>query len=148
MPADDVALLLERLRGTGARVTTARRLVLTALVDGSRHPTADDLLAAVRELAPDIHASTVYRNLEELERLGVVVHTHLGHGPSTYHLAADAHGHFVCEQCGADFQVPESLLDALANGAREQLGFTLRPYHFAVLGLCAACAEAATAGSA
>lgn len=132
--------LVAQLRDGGTRVTTARRLLLTALVRGEAHPTADGLLAAVREMAPDVHASTVYRNLDELERLGVVVHTHLGHGPATYHLATEAHGHLVCESCGATFEAPHDLFEGMARGARERLGFTLRPYHFAVLGLCSDCA--------
>ena len=61
------------------------------------HRTAEELGAEVQAIAPDVHMSTIYRNLDDLERLGVVVHAHLGHGPATYHLAAGAHGHFVCE---------------------------------------------------
>jgi Fur family ferric uptake transcriptional regulator len=135
--------LVAQLRDGGSRVTTARRLVLTALVQGVHHPTAEELLVAVRALAPDVHASTVYRNLEELERLGVVVHTHLGHGAATYHLATEAHGHLVCEDCGATLEAPEDLFQAMAEGAKRRLGFELRPYHFAVLGVCAACAAIA-----
>src|SRR5579864_4662775 len=115
--------LVTQLRDGGSRVTTARRLVLTALVQGARHLTAEELLGAVREMAPDVHASTVYRNLEELERLGVVVHTHLGHGAATYHLATEAHGHLVCEECGAAIEAPRDLFDAMARGAKQQLGF-------------------------
>jgi Fur family transcriptional regulator, ferric uptake regulator len=139
--AHTVDELVAQLREGGARVTTARRLVLTALVQGARHLTAEELLTIVRAMAPDVHASTVYRNLEELERLGVVVHTHLGHGPATYHLATEAHGHLVCERCGATLEAPPDLFDAMARGAKNRLGFVLRPYHFAVLGLCSACAE-------
>src|ERR1700690_1439167 len=40
--------LVAQLRDGGSRVTTARRLVLTALVQGARHPTAEELLVAVR----------------------------------------------------------------------------------------------------
>src|SRR5207237_10064703 len=144
MPLNTVEELVAQLREEGARVTTARRLVLTVLVEGSQHPTAEELLATVRARAPDVHASTVYRNLEELERLGVVVHTHLGHGPATYHLASEAHGHLVCESCGATLEAPRDLFEDMAQGAKRRLGFVLRPYHFAVLGLCAACAARAT----
>ncbi|MGH7685204.1 MAG: Fur family transcriptional regulator [Candidatus Dormibacteria bacterium] len=133
--------LLARLRSDGVRITTARRLVLRALVDGPTHPSAEELLTTVRTMAPDVHASTVYRNLEELERLGMIVHTHLGHGPATYHLATEAHGHLVCERCGLALEAPHDLVDEMALGALERLGFVLRPYHFAVLGLCAACAK-------
>jgi Fur family transcriptional regulator, ferric uptake regulator len=137
--------LVAQLREGGTRVTTARRLLLTVLVQGSPHPTAEELLTTVREMAPDVHASTVYRNLEELERLGVVVHTHLGHGPATYHLATEAHGHLVCERCGAAIEAPRDFFEDMARGAKRRLGFVLRPYHFAVLGTCAECAAAEAA---
>ncbi|MBV9099543.1 MAG: transcriptional repressor [Candidatus Dormibacteraeota bacterium] len=140
MSGDALDTLVASLRREGVRITTARRLVLDALVRGTPHPTAEELLSSVRAMAPDVHASTVYRNLDELERLGVVVHTHLGHGPATYHLAADAHGHLVCEACGRALEAPPDLFGQLARGVKRRLGFTLHPYHFAVLGLCAGCA--------
>ncbi|MBV8302285.1 MAG: transcriptional repressor, partial [Candidatus Dormibacteraeota bacterium] len=83
MASDVVEGMVARLRDDGVRITTARRLVLQGLIHGAGHPTAEELLAAVRELAPDVHPSTVYRNLDELERLGIVTHTHLGHGAAT-----------------------------------------------------------------
>ena len=49
--------------------------------------------------------STIYRNLDDMERLGVVTHAHLGHGPAVYHLASTAHGHLVCEGCGTAIEV-------------------------------------------
>ena len=128
--------LVAQLRDGGSRVTTARRLVLTALVKGAHHPTAEELLVAVRALAPDVHASTVYRNLEELERLGVVVHTHLGHGAATYHLATEAHGHLVCEVCGKVSDIPAHELDDLVARLHDHYGFELEPSRFALLGQC------------
>jgi Fur family ferric uptake transcriptional regulator len=143
MTPTSVDELVARLREEGTRVTTARRLLIEALVGEARHPTAEELLSTVHRIAPDINASTVYRNLEELERLGVVVHTHLGHGAATYHLAEGAHGHLVCEKCGAAVEAPDDLFEAMARGAKNSIGFVLHPYHFAVHGVCAGCASVA-----
>ena len=52
------------------------------------HRTAEELAGEVQAQGARRHISTIYRNLEELERLGVIVHSHLGHGPATYHLAS------------------------------------------------------------
>ncbi len=93
----------------------------------------------MQEEAPDIHLSTIYRNLDELEKLGVIVHAHLGHGPATYHLASSAHGHFVCEECGAMIEAPDSLFGGLAKAAKTKFDFTIDPHHFAMLGRCADC---------
>jgi len=138
-PANDVEAALALVREHGGRVTPSRRLLLDALFARHDHRTAEELAAEVQDRAPDVHLSTIYRNLEELERLGVIVHSHQGHGPATYHLASDVHGHFVCEACGTMIEVPEQLFDELAASASDAYGFTIDPHHFAVLGRCAAC---------
>ncbi len=66
------------LRESGGRVTTSRRILLRCLFEESPHRTAEELAAEVQRVAPDVHISTIYRNLEELERLGIIVHAHLG----------------------------------------------------------------------
>ncbi len=133
--------VLELLRADGGRITTSRRLLVQCLLEGTRHRTAEELTAEVQVRAPDVHLSTIYRNLDELEKLGVVVHAHLGHGPAIYHLASETHGHLVCEACGAMIEAPEDYFVGLASAARSHYGFRIDPRHFAVLGHCADCAR-------
>lgn len=134
--------ILELLRQNGGRVTTSRRLLLHCLFDHSGHRTAEELAAQVHEMAPDVHLSTIYRNLDDLEQLGVIVHAHLGHGPATYHLASDNHGHLVCEGCGATEEAPHEFFESLSDAADGEYGFVVDPRHFAVLGRCRACTTA------
>jgi Fur family transcriptional regulator, ferric uptake regulator len=131
--------VLDELRRRGLRVTTARRMLLESLFEAVGHHTAEELAVMIQTRAPDVHLSTIYRNLDELERLGLVVHAHLGHGPATYHLASAAHGHFVCEACGAMVEAPDELFEELAGAASDRFGFAIDPHHFAVLGRCAGC---------
>lgn len=145
-PAADVTTVedvLDLVRRQGGRVTSSRRLLLHALFDSPRHHTAEELASEVQAQAPDIHLSTIYRNLDELERLGVIVHAHLGHGPATYHLAVAAHGHFVCEECGAMVEAPDEVFRGLSRVARDRFDFEINPHHFAVLGRCRDCQRAA-----
>ncbi|HVX23139.1 MAG TPA: Fur family transcriptional regulator [Acidimicrobiales bacterium] len=137
----DDALAL--VRATGGRVTPSRRLVLEVLFHSRDHLSAEQVAEAVQAQAPDVHLSTVYRNLEELQRLGVIVHTHLGHGPATYQVAVSAHAFFLCEACGATVEAPDTLFDGLARTVKAKLGFTIDPQHFAMLGRCADCADCA-----
>ncbi len=123
----------------GGRITSSRRLLLHALFDSPGDRTAEEIADEVQRRAPDINISTVYRNLEELERLGVVVHAHLGHGPATYYLATVAHGHFVCEGCGAVIEAPGDVFRSLSQAAKDRFGFEVHAYHFAVLGYCQNC---------
>jgi Fur family ferric uptake transcriptional regulator len=139
-PASSVEEVLALLRAGGGRVTSSRRILLEVLFEADSHLTAEELAEAVQARAPDIHLSTVYRNLDELQRLGVVLHSHLGHGPATYQLAADAHAHFICEGCGTRVEAPVQLFSGLARSVRSHLGFVIDPRHFAIFGRCARCA--------
>jgi len=131
--------VLALVRARGGRATASRRILLEALFEAEGHLSAEELAQAVCARAPDVHISTIYRNLEELQRLGVVVHSHLGHGPATYELAALAHAHLICEGCGAMIDAPEDLFRSLARAARDKLGFAIDPHHFAILGRCESC---------
>jgi Fur family transcriptional regulator, ferric uptake regulator len=137
--AGTVEEALELVRAQGGRVTTSRRILLDVLFHTDRHLSAEDLAAEVHARAPDVHLSTIYRNLEDLERLGVVLHSHLGHGAATYQLTALAHAHFICETCGRRIEAPAELFRELARRAERQLGFAIDPRHFAILGRCADC---------
>ena len=89
---------------------------------------------------PEVHRSTVYRTLERLEQMGVITHVHLGHGPSTFHLAARPHHHAVCASCGAVVEVPWDALDDLADGAPgPSTASSCPPQHFALSGQCKDC---------
>ena len=89
------------LRRRGYRLTPQRQLVLEA-VGELAHATPEEIADAVRRTASGVNISTVYRTLELLEELGLVQHTHLGHGAPTYSVATDDdHVHLVCRDCGA-----------------------------------------------
>lgn len=129
------------VRSRGLRLTPQRELVLAA-VRALGHATPDAVAEHVRRTHPSINLSTVYRNLETLEKAGLIVHTHLGHGGATFHAADDAaHLHLVCGGCG---EVAESDLDAAASlvaRLAEDFGFQTDVRHFAIYGTCAACGE-------
>ena len=132
--------ILARIRAAGERVTVARSAVVSALLDADGHATAEELLASVQAAHPEVHVATIYRNLETLQRLGVVEHTHLGHGPAVHHLTDAVHQHLVCEVCGHVTEVPATLLRPVEDSVRATYGFVMRPGHFAVVGRCASCA--------
>jgi len=138
-PPSTVEEVFALLRAQGGRATPPRRILLEILFDTDRHLTAEELATAVQKRSPDVHLSTIYRNLEELQKLGVVTHTHLGHGPVTYQLAAHAHAHFICDQCGKRVEAKDELFRDLARKAERELGFTIDPHHVAIFGRCSDC---------
>jgi Fur family ferric uptake transcriptional regulator len=135
---EDIA---EALRRQGGRLTTPRRLVLQALF------AAGDLVSAERIAAGTdtgiaLDLSSVYRNLERLEELGVVQHIHIGHGPGVYGLLTHGeHEYLVCEVCGRVTSADLKQLDRVRAVIRKQFGYEARFTHFPIHGRCADCVD-------
>jgi Fur family ferric uptake transcriptional regulator len=127
------------LRARGHRLTPQRQLVLEA-VQSLGHATPDEILARVRQTVGAVNISTVYRTLELLEELGLVTHTHLGHGPPTYHHAGqEAHLHLVCRDCGNVIETDVVAAAELVARLDREYGFETDVRHVAIFGKCAEC---------
>lgn len=130
--------LRQTLHRRGLRMTPQRQLVLDA-VSELGHATPEAICTKVQEIAPAVNITTIYRTLDLLEQLGIVRHTHLGHGAPTYATGEHEHVHLVCHRCGRVDEVDAELLDDLAGTLSARAGFTLDPTHVALSGLCAQC---------
>lgn len=135
-----------RLRAAGRRMTVQRRLVLEALQRARHHITADDIARRIRARHPQIDPSTVYRNLEALEELGYVTHTHFDDRVTRWHRSdAERHGHLVCRSCGAEEELPIRLLEPLGRRLRDEHGFHADLAHSAIVGICKTCSNVSSA---
>ena len=131
--------LTQELRAKGYRLTPQRQFVLRA-VAALDHATPEAICEEVRRTAAGVNLSTVYRTLELLEDLGLVTHTHLGHGAPTYHSATDEdHLHLVCRICGQIIETDVSVADNLVADLAQQHGFVTDVTHFAIFGRCKDC---------
>lgn len=124
------------LRRRGLRLSSTRRLMLEALFAAEGPVSAERVASQLK-----LDAASVHRNLETLERHGLVRHVHLGHGPGLYALLAGGEREYLyCDRCGAARAVPAKELDPLRTRIRERYGFQARFDHFPIVGLCPDCA--------
>lgn len=137
----------KRLHAEGGRMTVARSAVVTALAENEGPLTAEQVGELVAADAPSVHLATVYRTLEQLEQLGVVQHTLVGHGGSVYRLVREPRHHLQaqCRQCGRIIELPMGLMDPVKAAARDDFDFTLHPCHVALTGICGDCRRLAEA---
>ncbi len=126
--------LATRLHARGRRMTPQREQVLGA-VRRLGHATPEQISDAVDW----VDVATVYRSLEVLEEIGLVRHTHFGHGPPSFGPAEDEHVHVVCHDCGAVVDAPPDLADPLERRLADERGFRLDRAHFTVFGTCKDC---------
>jgi Fe2+ or Zn2+ uptake regulation protein len=89
----------------GLRMTPQRDVLLRVLSEAHGHPTADELVTQVRAVLPSVSHATVYRNVQELVRAGLVGTLKRGGGAVQFEINPDEHHHFVCRQCGRVWDV-------------------------------------------
>jgi Fur family ferric uptake transcriptional regulator len=137
--------LRSTLHERGLRMTPQRQLVLDAVRE-LQHATPERICSHVQRTAPAVNITTVYRTLDLLSGLGLVRHTHLGHGAPVYSTEAHEHLHLVCHHCGEVTEAPTELFDELGVEIRNRWGFELDATHVALTGRCRSClaAEGAT----
>jgi Fur family transcriptional regulator, ferric uptake regulator len=134
---DEYGDAVRALRERGLRLSTSRRLVLRALFAAAGPVSAEHIARGLR-----IELTSVYRNLETLERHGLVRHVHLGHGPGLYLLVGQGEREYLyCERCGAVRALEPRELDPVRSQINELTGYNARFTHFAIVGICGHCAQ-------
>lgn len=142
VPVANLGQAVDVLRARGMRISTSRRLVLEALFDNQEPASAEQL---ARRL--ELELTSVYRNLELLERLGLVRHLHLGHSAGLYALVGrEERDYLYCERCGSVRGLAPEEFEPIRSRIRELWGHDVRFTHFALAGTCAGCGAPGSAG--
>jgi Fur family transcriptional regulator, ferric uptake regulator len=138
--------VLRMLRERGLRISTARRMIVNYLFEAEGPVSAQQIAAGLDRTPLDL--ASVYRNLETLEKHGVVRHFHAGHGPGRYVLVGGGEREYLaCDRCGAVEEVDRSELDALREEVENRFGYEVGFTHFPMVGLCPRCAARDGGGS-
>jgi Fur family ferric uptake transcriptional regulator len=136
------------LREQGYRLTPQRNLIWEVLRDAGRHMTAEEVAAEVRRTLPDVNVSTVYRTLELLVSLDLVVETRLEGSTCYYEVSPEpTHHHFVCTHCGAVGHFSDTLLTPVHVELTQRQAFAVSQIQVTALGLCRECQAVAGAAA-
>ena len=123
----------------GLRMTPQREVLLKVLSETMGHPTADDLVHGVRGFLPSVSHATVYRNLQELVRAGLIGTLERAGGAVQYEVNPDDHHHFVCRGCGGVWDVYLDDVELQLSGRHQLRGFRIDRREVQLHGLCDAC---------
>ena len=132
---------LAALQQRGLRASAARRLVLEALYAADRPVTAEDIADGLGGRFPSSDLGSVYRNLDTLERNGLVRHLHAGHRAGMYATAGDESDYLACEACGALWPVDSQSLAPVREYLRRRFGVEPGFSHFPIVGRCEECRQ-------
>ncbi len=137
-------------QGCGYRMTKPREAILDVMGDTAEHLSAEDIYLAVHKFYPNIGLTTVYRNLELLVDMGMVVKFEFGQGKAKYELADQYstkghHHHLVCKECSkiidySDFMKDEvAFLKNVEKGLSKKYDFEIADHLIQFYGYCQKC---------
>ena len=74
--------------------------ILEILSEKNYHPDADELYIEVKKKLPNVGIATIYRNLEQLQRMGKIIKIDMPEGAACYDGNMEKHHHIKCNNCG------------------------------------------------
>ena len=95
----------DQLRELGLTPTIQRLAVLQSLENTRQHPTADQVLVAVRKKFPSVSRATVYNTLEALTQAGVILRLTVDPAVARYDADTNPHAHFRCRICNTVYDI-------------------------------------------
>ena len=139
--------LREKLYERGYKMTPQRKEILQVFVDHSdcHHMSAEDVYNILHEEnQSDIGLATVYRALDLLSELGILVQVDFGDGCARYELNATDpkvhhHHHLICLNCKNVIEFDEDLLDQLEAYIEKKSGFQIVNHEVKFFGYCSEC---------
>ena len=130
----------QRTPTSPTRQTRQRALIFSIVASARSHPTAEWIHRKARRRMPRLSLGTVYRNLQVLEQEGRIRALDAWGRTTRYDADLSDHYHFLCEGCGAIFDVekPESGDRRVQDLIREE-GFSVTGHRLEFRGLCPDC---------
>lgn len=138
--------LRAKLSEGGYKMTPQRKEILKIFVEHSdyHHMSAEDVYGILRERESEIGLATVYRALDLLSDLGILVQVDFGDGCARYELnTADPnvhhHHHLICLNCKKVIEFEDDLLDDLEADIAKKSGFEILNHEVKFFGYCKDC---------
>ena len=120
--------------------STAQRVMLLKSIEDEGHIDIDTLYQKMTQLVPSISLNTIYLNLEQLTKEGLISKVALNSQKNVYETVKHQHAHLVCTECGdvIDTDMDVGYLENMKVGAEKN---GLLPSFVAVniYGICKKC---------
>jgi Fur family transcriptional regulator, peroxide stress response regulator len=137
---------VERLRQAGLKATGPRVMLLSALEQDRRHPTAEQLYESLQAYHPSLSLSTVYQTLDTFIRKGLCRRISDAGDRLRVDGTPQNHDHAVCRICGTIFDIDREVFPRPLPPAHLPNGLAVTGLRVEYDVICATCQpEAQTA---
>jgi Fur family transcriptional regulator, ferric uptake regulator len=122
----------------------ARRALLELLDRQRCALTAQEIEDALRSESRQVSRASVYRILDELERLHLVQRVETGQAMVRYERVCEAeehHHHLVCDDCGLVMPFSDDALERAIHALSQRVPLAVSEHEIVLHGSCEACAN-------
>jgi Fe2+/Zn2+ uptake regulation proteins len=131
---------LEKLQASGYRLTGPRQAVVEILAESQFTLDATQVFLQSRQNYPSIGLVTIYRTLEKLEEVGLILRVHQSNGCHSFIAAPQGHQHLlICSACRRAEYFSGDNLAPLMTTIGEERGFSIQEHWLQLFGLCSNC---------
>lgn len=127
-------------RGHKLKCTPQRLAVLSILQVSKKHLPITEIHIRTKRILPRTGLATIYRTLETLEKLGLVVRVHLENDCQSYAVAPNGHKHpIVCLECNRVVDFAMCPIEDISRGLSRKTGFMIQQHFLQLFGRCREC---------
>jgi len=138
-----------RLCENNYKLTKPREVILNVLHRRTKHLSAEEIYMVVHKVSPAVGLATIYRNLELLVKIGLVLKFEFGDNRARYELVQNPeeihHHHLICKNCNKVIDYSEGIDDekeflrCREKNLSEKYGFRIDGHFIDFFGLCKEC---------
>ncbi len=126
--------LEQKCTAAGLKMTGQRKVILKILGEASDHPSVEDVYERAKDLDKSISIATVYRTLNLLDELDLVIRHEFQEGYSRYEVNWDHHHHLVDLETGKVIEFQNDELEKLKIKIANELGYELVDHRLELYG--------------
>lgn len=119
----------ERAKAAGYKLTSQREALVKELAQTTDHPTAETLLTRLRRREPRYNLASLYRTLNILEKLDLILRHDFGGDKARIEIRdGEHHNHLIDVESGDIVEFTGARIEALQHKMAEKLGYELIDY--------------------
>lgn len=135
-------VIFGQLSKEGYKLTPQRKLLLEILYHSQKHLSAEEIFEKVTSTQPNVAIGTIYRNLSQLTKMGIVNQLDFKDGRSRFELSQEHHHHLICLDCGRAVDLEQCPFSSIIDEAARANNFQVKEHNFEIYGYCQGCSKA------
>ncbi len=126
--------LEQRCADAGLKMTGQRKVILRVLGEAEDHPSVETVYERAKVKDPSISIATVYRTLNLLDEMDLVIRHEFKENFSRYEVNMDHHHHLIDLETGSVIEFQNEDLEKLKEKIARDLGYELIDHRLELYG--------------